>query len=699
MKKLLPIVFVFTSICLIVLIGFIVKLVENQKNLNKHSGIRYESYQAANELRQSSEDLTKLARTYISTGDSKYEDEYWEVLDIRNGTKEREDGRKISLKAMMKSLDFTDGEFGLLAQAEANSNDLVMTETIAMNAVKGLFDDGNGNFTVEKDPDFVLARRIMFDDKYHSDKSFIMKPIDSFFAELDKRTLETVNSYKDKGDNMLTVISILAGVIWIVFTMLFIILYRTLRRAASERKENEEFRLKSESERMTELAYFIDHISKGNLEVDFTIKNEDDLLGKSLLKMRDNLKAIVTETNEVATLAGIKGRLNERLDESTKEGLWKDLSSSINNLLESVSVPIMSIGEIINGMAEGDLTKRCTIESEGDIASLAENLNRALQNLQNLLSNISQNAGVLDVTALDLLESSDDMTVSVQEVASTTTQINSGTRSQATSIDASSVFFSKMQGSSKGIGDHAQKIHNAAKQGAEISNSGSEMAINVMETMNDISQFSEKTSQSMKVLTKRSEDINRTLGVITEIASQTNLLALNAAIEASSAGDSGRGFSVIAEEIRKLAEDSKNSAREIENLIREVQSDTLSASQVIDDMGKSVKLGRESSVESSKVFKEVAAYSNDTLAFSEDILAASAIQGVDLKKVVELTESIVIVSEQTATGTEELTSSITGLSNGMQNYNTKSKHLTQVAKHLRVEVEKFKLSEEALQEA
>lgn len=672
------------------------RLVENQKNLNTHSGIRYESYRVANELRQSSEDLTKLARTYISTGDSKYEDAYWEILDIRNGLKARPDGKKIALKAIMDSLNFTDVEFGLLAEAENNSNDLVMTETIAMNAVKGLFDDGNGNFTVQKEPDFELARRIMFDDKYHSDKSFIMQPIDLFFAELDKRTLETVNSYKDKSDSMLTVISILAGFVWIVFTLLFIILYRTLKKASSERKENEAFRLKSESERMTELAYFIDHISKGNLEVDFTLKNDEDLLGKSLLKMRDNLKAIVTETNHVAILAGNKGKLNERLDISNKEGLWKDLSSSINNLLESVYMPIMSIGEIINGMAEGDLTKRCNVESEGDIASLAENLNRALQNLQSLLSNISQNAGFLDNTAIDLLDSSDEMTVNIQEVASTTTQINAGTRSQATSIDESSVFFSKMQKSSKGIGQHAQKIHNAAKEGAKISNSGDEMATHVMEVMSDISQFSEKTNQSMKVLTERSTEIDRTLGVITEIASQTNLLALNAAIEASTAGDAGRGFSVIAEEIRKLAEDSKNSANEIENLIREVQSDTSNASRIIDDMSKSVRLGEESSTAASKVFKEVATFSKDTLSFSEDILEASGTQIDDLQKVVGITESIVIVSEETATGTEELTASINELSNGMLTYNSKSKHLTQVAKDLRKEVEKFKLSNEEL---
>lgn len=691
MRTLITVTFIFTSICLFVLIGFTIRLDKNQGDLNSHSNIRYESYRTANELRKSSEDLTKLARTYISNGDSKYEDAYWEVLDIRNGKKARTDGRKISLKAIMDSLHFTEVEFALLAEAENNSNDLVMTETIAMNAVKGLFDDGNGNFTVQGEPDFELARRIMFDEKYHSDKSIIMKPIDDFFKELDRRTLETVNAFKSKSDSILTIILILAVFIWIVFTSLFLLLLRTIKRSALARKENEELRLKSESERITEMTYFIDHISKGNLEVDFSLKNEDDLLGKSLLKMRDNLKAIVAETNQVAMLAGRKGRLTERLDQEGKEGLWKDLSNSINNLLESVYTPIISIGKTINSLAEGDLTKRCEVESEGEISILANNLNIALQNLQELLSNISQNAGMLDNTALDFLDSSSSMNVSVQEVAATITQINSGTQSQAASIDESSVFFSKMQNSSKGIGLHAQKIHNVAKQGAQISSNGREMATNVMNTMSDISQLSEKTNQSMRVLTERSNQINHTLGVITEIASQTNLLALNAAIEASSAGDSGRGFSVIAEEIRKLAEDSKKSALDIENLIKEVQSDTKNASQVIADMNERVKVGQESSNTATEVFKEVATFSNETLAFSEDILGAIRIQEEDLNKVVGITESIVIVSEETAAGTEELTSSISELSQGMHNYNAKSERLTQMAKDLKSEVAKFKL--------
>lgn len=160
-------------------------MLDVQNKLEESFVIRYKSFVIADELRQSSDDLTRLCRTYVSTEDAKWEKKYWEILDIRNGEKIRPDGNKIALRDSMKLLGFTDAEFRKLKDAQNNSNDLVWTETIAFNAVKGLFDDGTGNFTIKDTANFELARRIMFDEKYHSDKASIMTPINDFFLLLD----------------------------------------------------------------------------------------------------------------------------------------------------------------------------------------------------------------------------------------------------------------------------------------------------------------------------------------------------------------------------------------------------------------------------------------------------------------------------------------------------------------------------------
>jgi methyl-accepting chemotaxis protein len=196
---------IFSSfVLLLVLLAFISTLMlKGQSALNESQQVRYQSYQAADELRQISSDLTRLARTYVSTGDSKYEDQYWEILDIQGGKKPRPDGRTIPLEKIMEELGFTEAEFGKLKEAAKNSNDLVWTETIAMNAVKGLFHDNNKEFTIKKDPDFELARELMFNEQYHKYVGEIMAPINDFFVMLDTRSKADVEKYIAKSNQYL----------------------------------------------------------------------------------------------------------------------------------------------------------------------------------------------------------------------------------------------------------------------------------------------------------------------------------------------------------------------------------------------------------------------------------------------------------------------------------------------------------------
>jgi methyl-accepting chemotaxis protein len=189
-------------------------LSEASESLTTAQLTRYKSYLLADELRQSSDDLTRLARTYVITGDNKYETQYWDVLAIRNGqkprplayhriywdfvaasgTKPRDDGPAVPLQTLMEQTGFTAAEFGKLKQAQANSDGLVKLETKAMNAVKGLFDDGHGNYTVKKDPDFELARNLMHSKEYHAFKSQIMAPVDEFYILLEQRTQGAVDA-------------------------------------------------------------------------------------------------------------------------------------------------------------------------------------------------------------------------------------------------------------------------------------------------------------------------------------------------------------------------------------------------------------------------------------------------------------------------------------------------------------------------
>ena len=191
----------------------ILKMRQANDRLSEVQTQRHQSYLLADELRQSSDDLTRLARTYVVSGDPVWEQQYFEVLDIRNGKKPRPAqyeriywdfraagtepsrgaGQAVPLATLMAQAGFTQAEFDKLKEAQANSDDLVKTETIAMNMVKGQFDDGAGGFTKKGEPDLDKARQLMHDKNYHLFKAKIMRPVDEFLGLLDARTQAAVD--------------------------------------------------------------------------------------------------------------------------------------------------------------------------------------------------------------------------------------------------------------------------------------------------------------------------------------------------------------------------------------------------------------------------------------------------------------------------------------------------------------------------
>lgn len=343
----------------------------------------------------------------------------------------------------------------------------------------------------------------------------------------------------------------------------------------------------------------------------------------------------------------------------------------------------------IKGMAAGDLSMRC--DTSVDNGGLTAEINRALDNLNSVLGQINQGSDVVAKSSTLLQKKVEDMKRNTTEVATAIAQMAKGAQDQAAKTDESSKLVNHVMTSANEMEKKANVINKAAERGLESSNQGMKTVKVLVENMTGIKESATQTSQSIGILTKRTEEIGRTLNVITDIASQTNLLALNAAIEAARAGDAGRGFAVVAEEIRKLAEDSRKSAVEIEKIIGDVQKDTNAAGKAIDTMEASVKEGSKSSVEAEKIFQEIAKSSEETFGASKEIQAATVTQKESIGSVVKNIEQIVVVSEETAAGTQQVASSSQQMNNGMLEIAKAGDELSAVAAELQAGVTQFKL--------
>lgn len=344
---------------------------------------------------------------------------------------------------------------------------------------------------------------------------------------------------------------------------------------------------------------------------------------------------------------------------------------------------------VIKAMSVGDLALRC--DTSIDNGGLTAEINKTLENLTAVLTNISQGSDVVSKSSDLLQKKSEDMKRNSAEVATSIAQMAKGAQDQAQRTDESSKLAAHVMNSAREMESKAGFINKAAERGLESSNTGLKTVRNLVSNMNGIKDSAGLTAKSITVLSQRSEEIGRTLRVITDIASQTNLLALNAAIEAARAGEAGRGFAVVAEEIRKLAEDSRKSAVEIEKIIGDVQKDTLAAGKAIETMEASVKEGNVATIESQRIFEEISESTKETFSSSKEILEATSGQKASIDNMAKNIEQIVVVAEETAAGSQQVATSSNQMSNGMLEIAKAGDELSAVAAELQAGIQQFKL--------
>ena len=222
------------SLLAIVILGplFLISLLlsENEAELSRSQEIHSAAVVLARELGESSDLLTRAARDYVMTGDPNFEAMYQHTVDVRNGKAARPDGRTVPFRSLLNRLQLTPEEESKLSTAEDNSDDLAKTETIAMNAVKGLFDDGSGAFIRRGEPDLELARRLMFGKVYQERKDLIMDPIGEFFQMTQERTKGAVRSYQARGHTLLQVQMALAFCLIVLLLVFFLHLSKRIIR-------------------------------------------------------------------------------------------------------------------------------------------------------------------------------------------------------------------------------------------------------------------------------------------------------------------------------------------------------------------------------------------------------------------------------------------------------------------------------------
>ncbi|MGI4866025.1 MAG: HAMP domain-containing protein [Janthinobacterium lividum] len=436
-------------------------------------------------------------------------------------------------------------------------------------------------------------------------------------------------------------------------------------------------------------------VSQGDLTQKLTLEAAGEVadLAQTINRMVDDLNRLASEVSRVARVAGAEGKLTERATVGGVSGSWKELVDTLNALIESIALPVLEVSRVVQAISEGDLTQMVEIQTTGDILSMSNSLNLAVENLNALLGEINDSAQVVGTSSEEMVDKGQEMSRVTVDVALAMQQMAEGAQNQALKTDQAFKLIEDIMTVTRETANKADVVNKSAIMGEQTSQQGLKTVAEVVKNMEEISGAATQTSRTIEVLSTRSGEISKSLGVITDIASQTNLLALNAAIEAARAGEAGRGFAVVAEEIRKLAEGSRKSANEIATLVEDVRKDTTSAAAAISAMESRVLKGKNATFEASAAFKNIATSSGETLRSSRDILTATAQQQTSIGDVVKYVEEVVAIAEQTATGTQQVAGTARQLSTSMQELTSSSQRLSDIADDLQGGLETFQLFE------
>ncbi len=270
---------------------------------------------------------------------------------------------------------------------------------------------------------------------------------------------------------------------------------------------------------------------------------------------------------------------------------------------------INMLDEVVNAVekiAGGDLRiADLEIRSSDEIGILAHGINEMRQKLKTLLLGIARSSEKVAASSEELTASSQQGAESINMVADITTEMTEAANNQSDTVNKLQDTIDAMRAKMHVLHAEADVMGNAATHSAQNAAAGMEKVNVAINMMKNVAAQVNNSAQVVGNLGKRSDEIGKIVGTISEIAEQTNLLALNAAIEAARAGEHGKGFAVVADEVRKLAEQSGSAASNISQLINTIQHDTVSAVDSIEKGNTSVKEGMNFVLETGEAFKSI----------------------------------------------------------------------------------------------
>ncbi|NHN28943.1 methyl-accepting chemotaxis protein [Paenibacillus agricola] len=357
----------------------------------------------------------------------------------------------------------------------------------------------------------------------------------------------------------------------------------------------------------------------------------------------------------------------------------------------SITKPILQLTALAKLAAGGDLTKQVNVKDKHEIGQLAASFNEMIQNLRILIQQVGTNSENLAASAEQLTASATQTSQATEQVAFITEEVAMGTEKQVKSLQESAESIQDISEGIQMIATNAQSVSTTALQASNKTEQGNLAIGTAIQQMESMHSNVNGLAIVIKELGVRSQEIGQIVGAITSIAYQTNLLALNAAIEAARAGEQGKGFAVVAGEVRKLADQSSKSAQSITDLIEIIQEKSANAVISMDAGIREVDGSLKAVQTAGDAFNEIQHSIKQVTTQIEEVSISSQQMSVNAGRVVKAFETIMQVSDMTASGTQNVSAATEEQLATMEEITSSATLLSSMADELQSVISNFKV--------
>ncbi|MCS0788615.1 methyl-accepting chemotaxis protein [Cytobacillus firmus] len=361
-------------------------------------------------------------------------------------------------------------------------------------------------------------------------------------------------------------------------------------------------------------------------------------------------------------------------------------------IVRSITRPLNQLIAATDKVSEGDLTQKFDVKNNDEISKLGISFNKMVASLQQLINQVGEKAVHLASSSEQLTASSEQNNMATEQVANSIQEVATATEQQTEKVKESTSVVKEMSGRIQRIMLNTNVVAQTANETNEVVVKGNEAIDLSTNQMKNINLTVSELGSIVHTLGKRSEEIGQIVNVISEIADQTNLLALNAAIEAARAGEHGRGFAVVADEVRKLAEQSSKSTESIRELISTIQTDTSKAITSMEKGTAEVEKGIDLVNNAGDAFSHIQQFADTVSGQIAEVSSSIKDMAEGADQVVELVSAIEEIAAVTTAESQDVSAATEEQLASMEEIAASAASLSGMAEELLDSIKKFKVN-------